>query len=104
MTKQLNAWAHQRIATVDPDRKGPLHCCFPVPPVVPPLPLQSDQTVRDEHANDLSVIDVSSDGTSNSGRSVTAARDDAVGKGITINGLARLAVNSAGTYGRTPMM
>ncbi|MGN6569989.1 MAG: DUF1194 domain-containing protein [Pseudolabrys sp.] len=34
------------------------------------------------------VIDVSGDGTSNSGRSVTAARDDAVAKGITINGLA----------------
>jgi uncharacterized protein YigE (DUF2233 family) len=34
------------------------------------------------------VIDVSGDGTSNLGRSVTAARDDAIGKGITINGLA----------------
>jgi hypothetical protein len=34
------------------------------------------------------VIDVSGDGTSNSGRPVTAARDDAVSKGITINGLA----------------
>jgi hypothetical protein len=32
-------------------------------------------------------IDVSGDGTNNSGRDVSAARDDAVGKGITINGL-----------------
>jgi hypothetical protein len=34
------------------------------------------------------VIDVSGDGTSNSGRPVTAARDDAARRGITINGLA----------------
>jgi Protein of unknown function (DUF1194) len=34
------------------------------------------------------VIDVSGDGNNNSGRPVTAARDDAVGKGITVNGLA----------------
>jgi hypothetical protein len=34
------------------------------------------------------VIDVSGDGTSNSGRAVTAARDDAAKKGVTINGLA----------------
>jgi hypothetical protein len=33
------------------------------------------------------VIDVSGDGTNNQGRLVTAARDDAVAKGITINGL-----------------
>jgi hypothetical protein len=33
------------------------------------------------------VIDVSGDGTNNSGRPVTAARDDALAKGITINGL-----------------
>ncbi len=32
-------------------------------------------------------IDVSGDGTSNSGRDVKAARDDAVAKGVTINGL-----------------
>lgn len=36
------------------------------------------------------VIDVSGDGTSNIGRDVTAARDDAVAKGIVINGLAIL--------------
>lgn len=34
------------------------------------------------------VIDVCGDGTNNAGREVTAARDDAVGTGITINGLA----------------
>jgi hypothetical protein len=33
------------------------------------------------------VIDVSGDGNNNSGRPVTAARDDALAKGITINGL-----------------
>ena len=33
------------------------------------------------------VIDVSGDGNNNSGRPVTEARDDAIGKGITINGL-----------------
>jgi hypothetical protein len=32
-------------------------------------------------------IDISGDGTNNSGRDVTAARDEAVAKGITINGL-----------------
>jgi hypothetical protein len=37
---------------------------------------------------DRSVIDVCGDGTNNSGREVTAARDEAVGKGVTINGLA----------------
>jgi hypothetical protein len=34
------------------------------------------------------VIDVSGDGTNNSGRPVTEARDEAVGRGVTINGLA----------------
>ncbi len=33
------------------------------------------------------VIDVSGDGTNNSGRPVTVARDAAVGQGVTINGL-----------------
>ncbi|MFL4971371.1 MAG: DUF1194 domain-containing protein [Xanthobacteraceae bacterium] len=32
-------------------------------------------------------VDVSGDGTNNSGREVTAARDEAVAKGVTINGL-----------------
>jgi hypothetical protein len=35
-------------------------------------------------------IDISGDGTNNSGRDVVSARDDAVAKGITINGLAIL--------------
>ena len=34
------------------------------------------------------IIDVSGDGTNNSGRSVTDARDQAAGQGVTINGLA----------------
>ena len=36
------------------------------------------------------VIDVSGDGTSNAGRNLHAARDEALAKGITINGLAIL--------------
>jgi hypothetical protein len=39
---------------------------------------------------DRRTIDVSGDGTNNSGREVTAARDDAVRKGVTINALAIL--------------
>jgi uncharacterized protein DUF1194 len=38
-------------------------------------------------------IDVSGDGTNNAGRDVKAARDEAVAKGITINGLAILSEN-----------
>ena len=34
------------------------------------------------------IIDISGDGTNNSGRSVTEARDDAINRGVTINGLA----------------
>jgi hypothetical protein len=34
------------------------------------------------------IIDISGDGTNNSGRPVTDARDEAIGKGVTINGLA----------------
>jgi hypothetical protein len=33
------------------------------------------------------IVDVSGDGTNNSGRDVTSARDEAVAKGVTINGL-----------------
>ena len=46
-----------------------------------------------------SVIDVSGDGNSNSGRPVTAARDDAVKKGITINGLAIINEKTGGIPG-----
>jgi Protein of unknown function (DUF1194) len=45
------------------------------------------------------VIDVSGDGTSNSGRLVTAARDEAVAKGITINGLAIINEKTSGEFG-----
>jgi hypothetical protein len=43
------------------------------------------------------VIDVSGDGTNNSGRAVTEARDEAVAAGITINGLA--IINNRSTPG-----
>jgi hypothetical protein len=39
-------------------------------------------------------IDISGDGTNNAGRDVTVLRDEAVGKGITINGLAILSENT----------
>lgn len=41
------------------------------------------------------VIDVAGDGTNNGGRDVQAARDDALAKGITINGLAIINENPA---------
>jgi hypothetical protein len=37
---------------------------------------------------DRRVIDISGDGTSNAGRPITDARDEAIAKGVTINGLA----------------
>ena len=45
------------------------------------------------------VIDVSGDGTNNSGRPVTAARDDATAKGITVNGLAIINEKTGGIQG-----
>ena len=42
---------------------------------------------RNGFAGTRRVIDVSGDGPNNSGRPVTAARDEAIAKGITINGL-----------------
>jgi len=45
------------------------------------------QLERAPFGSDRRVIDVSGDGNNNSGRAVTDARDDALGKGITINGL-----------------
>jgi hypothetical protein len=39
------------------------------------------------------VIDVSGDGTNNAGREITVARDEAVGKGFVINGLAIINLN-----------
>jgi hypothetical protein len=45
------------------------------------------------------VIDVSGDGTNNSGRPVTAARDEATAKGVTINGLAIINEKTGGIRG-----
>ena len=42
---------------------------------------------RAPYASDRRVIDISGDGTNNAGRYVANARDDAVARGITINGL-----------------
>lgn len=48
------------------------------------------QLARSPFTASRRVIDVSGDGTNNIGRDVTAARDDAVRQGVTINGLAIL--------------
>lgn len=45
------------------------------------------QLERSPYRAERRVIDISGDGNNNSGRSVTDARDDALAKGITINGL-----------------
>jgi hypothetical protein len=45
------------------------------------------QFARAPYDSKRRTIDVSGDGTNNSGREVTAARDDAVAQGVTINGL-----------------
>ncbi|HUZ75199.1 MAG TPA: DUF1194 domain-containing protein [Stellaceae bacterium] len=47
---------------------------------------------------DRRVIDISGDGTNNSGRPVTAARDEAVAAGFTINGLAIINQRPAGYF------
>jgi hypothetical protein len=52
---------------------------------------------------DRSVIDVSGDGTSNQGRSVTQARDAALGTGVTINGLAIFNAKAAAQGGYLAM-
>ena len=44
------------------------------------------------------VIDISGDGTSNAGRPVTEARDDAVNAGVTINGLAIINTTASPGY------
>lgn len=48
------------------------------------------QLARAPYASTRRIIDVSGDGTNNSGRDVAAARDEAVAQGVTINGLAIL--------------
>jgi hypothetical protein len=45
------------------------------------------QLERSPYDSPRRTIDVSGDGTNNSGRDVTSARDDALAKGVTINGL-----------------
>jgi len=45
------------------------------------------QLERAPYESQRRTIDVSGDGTNNSGRDVTTARDDALAKGVTINGL-----------------
>jgi hypothetical protein len=45
------------------------------------------QLERAPYESQRRTIDVSGDGTNNSGRNVTSARDDALAKGVTINGL-----------------
>jgi hypothetical protein len=45
------------------------------------------QLARSPYESTRRTIDVSGDGTNNSGRDVTLARDEAVAKGVTINGL-----------------
>ncbi|MGE0713874.1 MAG: DUF1194 domain-containing protein [Alphaproteobacteria bacterium] len=52
------------------------------------------------HQGTRMVIDVSGDGRNNSGRPAAEARDDALAKGITINGLAIM--NDRPNFGRPP--
>jgi hypothetical protein len=47
---------------------------------------------------DRRIIDISGDGTSNSGRAVTEARDQAVAAGVTINGLAIINTKATPSY------
>jgi hypothetical protein len=47
---------------------------------------------------DKRVIDISGDGTNNSGRNVTEARDEALAQGVTINGLAIINTNANPGY------
>lgn len=49
---------------------------------------------KSPHEGERRVIDVSGDGTNNSGRFPAAARDDAVRQGVTINGLPILSVEA----------
>jgi len=47
---------------------------------------------------DKRIIDISGDGTSNAGRAVTEARDDAIAAGVTINGLAIINTSASPGY------
>jgi len=55
-------------------------------------------TAASNIAADKQVIDISGDGTSNAGRAVTDARDQAVAAGITINGLAIINTKAGAGY------
>jgi Protein of unknown function (DUF1194) len=48
------------------------------------------QIARAPFQSERKIIDLSGDGDNNAGRSVTSARDEAIAKGVTINGLAIL--------------
>jgi hypothetical protein len=52
-----------------------------------------DQFTHAPFASARRIIDISGDGTNNAGRDVSAARDDALAKGVTINGLVILSEN-----------
>jgi hypothetical protein len=52
-----------------------------------------DQFTHTPFAATRRIIDISGDGTNNAGRDVSSARDDALGQGITINGLVILSEN-----------
>jgi Protein of unknown function (DUF1194) len=54
----------------------------------------SKQFARAPWESHRRVIDISGDGDNNAGRGVTTARDEAVAKGITINGLAILSLSN----------
>jgi Protein of unknown function (DUF1194) len=54
----------------------------------------SKQFARAPWVSHRRVIDISGDGDNNAGRGVTTARDEAVAKGITINGLAILSLSN----------
>src|SRR5258707_9828489 len=56
------------------------------------------QLDRAPYEADRRVIDVSGDGDNNSGRPVTAARDEALAKGVTINGLVILTETPSSSY------
>ena len=69
----------------------------------PAIDFAMAQLARSPFGAERRVIDVSGDGTHNHGRDVTLARDDAVAKGVTINGIAilsavPLAINPGHTH------
>jgi Protein of unknown function (DUF1194) len=57
-----------------------------------------EQLARAPYQADRRIIDISGDGTSNSGRDVRAARDEAVTQGVTINGVVILSEVPLATF------